>query len=115
MRSLRAPFRKPLFLTCFHAPSRIQESLVFGDLVFQDFNLLYFEIEIPEPARDLTLTADLLNFRQLQQLRKSISPLHSSQRTIRREAQDQAAFLNTTAVSTSPDVRGDDDINLRAN
>lgn len=48
---------------------------MFDDLVFQDFNLLYFEIEIPEPARDPTLTADLLNACQLPQLRKSISPL----------------------------------------
>lgn len=69
------PFQKPLFLTSFHAPSRIQESLVFDDLMFQDFNLLYFEIEIPEPARDPTLTADLLNACQLPRLRKSISPL----------------------------------------
>jgi hypothetical protein len=44
-------------------------------VVFGDFNLLYFEIEIPEPARDPVLTADLLNFLQLQQLRKSIYPL----------------------------------------
>lgn len=42
--------------TCFHAPSRTQDSLVFGDFVFQDFNLSYFEIEIPEPVRDPTLT-----------------------------------------------------------
>lgn len=48
---------------------------MFDDLVFQDFNLLYFEIEIPEPARDPTLTADLLNACQLPRLRKSISPL----------------------------------------
>lgn len=87
-----APFRKPLFLTCFHAPSRIRESLVLGDLVFQDFNLLYFEIEIPEPARDLTLTADLLNSHRLQQLRKSIYPPHALQRTIRQEAQDQGCI-----------------------
>lgn len=48
---------------------------MFDDLVFQDFNLLDFEIEIPEPARDPTLTADLLNACQLPRLRKSISPL----------------------------------------
>lgn len=63
---------KATLLTCFLAPSRIRESLVFDDLVFQDFNLLYFEIEIPEPARDSMLTADVLNFLWLQQLRKSI-------------------------------------------
>lgn len=36
---------------------------------------MYFETEIPEPARDPTLTADLLNTCQLPQLRKSIYPL----------------------------------------
>lgn len=54
---------------------------MFDDLVFPDLNLLYFEIEIPEPARDLVLTADVLNFLQFSQLRKSIYPLRFSQHT----------------------------------
>lgn len=99
---LSAPFRTLLFLTCFHTPSRMQESLVFDDLVFQDFNLLYFEIEIPAPARDRTLTADVLNFLQLQQLRKSISSLYFLQCTICQEARIQAVVVKPRAVSTPP-------------
>lgn len=52
----RRIFPKPSLPTCFHAPSRLQESLAFDDLVFPDLSLLYFEIEIPEPARDPGLT-----------------------------------------------------------
>lgn len=92
----------------------MQESLAFDDLVFQDFNLLYFEIEIPEPARDWTLTADVLNFLQLQQLRKSISLLYLLQCTICQEARIQAVFVKPRAVSTPP-VRELDGINLHTN
>lgn len=77
----------------------MQESLVFDDLVFQDFNLLYFEIEIPEPARDRMLTADVLNFLRLPQLRKSISLLYFLQFTICQGARIQAVLVKPRAVS----------------
>lgn len=79
---------------------------MFDDLVFRDFNLLYFEIEIPEPARVPTLTADLLNFLRLPQPRKSIYPLSALQRTVHWEAQHQAVFVKMSAVSVSLYVGG---------
>lgn len=86
---------------------------MFDDLAFQDFNLLYFEIEISEPARDPRLTADLLNFLQLQQLRKSIYPLCFLQCTI---CQKTGLYLRNRELCpfplSFPYVRGSDDINL---
>lgn len=107
---------KATLLTCFLAPSRIRESLVFDDLVFQDFNLLYFEIEIPEPARDPVLTADVLNFLQLQQLRKSIPLLYFLPYTTCQESRIQAVFVQPGAVCIPPSLWwGPDDISLQSN
>lgn len=114
--SSHAPFWKPLFLTCFHAPSRIQESLAFDDLVFQGSNLSYFEIEIPEPARDPSLTAAVLNFLPLPQLRKPISLLSFQQCTNCQEASIQGVFVKLVALSISPVLslgQRSDDINLQ--
>lgn len=94
-------------------PQEIRESLAFDDLVFQDFNLLYFEIEIPEPARDPMLKADVLNFLRLQQLRKSIPLLYFLPYTTCQEARIQAIFVQPGAVCIPPSLCwGSDDINL---
>lgn len=90
---------KTTVLTCFQAPSRIQESLAFDDLVFQGFNLLYFEIEIPEPARDPALTADVLNFLWL---RKSISLLYFLQCMTCQAAGIEAEFVKPRAACSPP-------------
>lgn len=69
--------------------------------MFPDLSLLYFEIEIPEPARDPMLTADVLNFLQFSQLRKSIYPLCFSQHTDCWKAQIQLMLVKLRAMSVS--------------